>query len=334
MTQLFSIIIPVYNVERFLAKSIDSVLKQCYRDFEILLIDDGSTDSSPAICNEYADKYECCRVFHRENCGVAASRNFGLSMAKGKYIVFLDSDDYLEKEALAKVYEQMEGQQYDICSFSARRIDEAGTHLYDIYFVETIGSLSFDNDSRDLFLWRKFLQYKTGWECCFHVFRRDIIEQNQIRFEERLRYAEDLVFTFEYMLYVERWIKLPDVLYDYTLRNGSATKELDRRAMFEGIMYDAFGRMCERLKRKDRRRYSVSRISLFYAALLNYFMPEFARGNGVDAVNRMFADSENWAIHKQQLKRLMVQKHKLKEIFGSTEGADLYQRVRHFLNEK
>ena len=119
MTQLISIIIPVYNVEYFLPKCLDSVMKQTYRDFEVLLIDDGSTDGSACICDEYAARYKCCRAFHRKNAGVAASRNIGLSEAKGKYIVFLDSDDYIEKELLAKVYEQMETQKYDICSYSA-----------------------------------------------------------------------------------------------------------------------------------------------------------------------------------------------------------------------
>ena len=332
MTQLISIIIPVYNVEYFLPKCLDSVMKQTYRDFEVLLIDDGSTDESARICDEYASKYECCRVFHRQNAGVAASRNIGLSQARGKYIVFLDSDDYIEKELMAKVYEQMETQKYDICSYSARRVDEVGNHLYDIYFVDMITGLQFDDESRDLFLWKKFLQYKTGWECCFHVFRRDIIEQNQIRFDEKLRYAEDLIFTFEYMLYVERWIKIPDVLYDYTLRNGSATKELDRKEMVDGIMYYAFLRIRERLKKKDSDRYRAKRISLFYAALLHYFYPIFAKNVGIRRVRKWLEDSPDLALQKQQFRLLSLQKKKLKKLFGDKEGTKLYNMVRYFLD--
>lgn len=332
MTQLISIIIPVYNVEEFLPKCMDSVLKQTYRDFEVLLIDDGSTDGSAAICDEYAQQYDCCKVFHRQNAGVAASRNFALSKAKGKYIVFLDSDDYIEKEMLAKVYAKMELEQYDICSFSARRVDEAGKHLYDIYFVNVIGSLYFNEESRDMFLWQKFLQYQTGWECCFHVFRRDIIETNQIRFDEKLRYAEDLVFTFEYMFYVESWIKLPDVLYNYTLRSGSATKELDRKGMLDGIMYDAFGRMRERLKKKDSGRYDTARISLFYAALLQYFYPIFAKGMEIDQVREMFGGSDKWSVQEEQLQALLLQKKKLQQLFGEKSGFELYRKARFLLD--
>lgn len=328
MTQLISIIIPIYNVEEFLPKCIDSVLKQTYRDFELLLIDDGSTDGSAAICDEYAQQYDCCKVFHRQNKGVAASRNFALSKAEGKYVVFLDSDDYIEKEMLAKVYEKMELEQYDICSFSARRVDEVGKHLYDIYFVNVIGSLHFNDESRDMFLWQKFLQYQTGWECCFHVFRRDIIENNQIRFDEKLRYAEDLVFTFEYMLYVESWIKLPDVLYDYTLRCGSATKELDQKEMLDGIMYDAFGRMRERLKKKDSNRYDTARISLFYAALLQYFHPVFAKGIGMEQVREMLESSDQWSIQQEQLRAVLPQKKKLQQLFGKKSGFELYQKTK------
>lgn len=332
MTQLISIIIPVYNVESFLPKCIDSVLRQTYRDFEVLLIDDGSEDSSACICDEYAAKHECCRVFHRQNAGVAASRNFALSKARGKYIVFLDSDDYIEKEMLAKVYAQMELEKYDICSFSARRIDEVGKHLYDIYFVNVIGSRHFNDESRDLFLWNKFLQYQTGWECCFHVFRRDIIERYQIRFDEKLRYAEDLVFTFEYMLYVESWIKLPDVLYDYTLRSGSATKELDRKGMMDGIMHDAFGRMSERLEKKDSGRYDTAKISLFYAALLQYFYPIFSKGIEIESVREMLKGSMNWPVQEQQLKTLATQKRGLQKLFGEKDGAALYDKVKFFLD--
>ncbi len=331
MTQLFSIIIPVYNVESFLPRCIDSVLKQCYCNYEIILIDDGSTDSSAAICDEYAARYDCCRVIHRKNSGVTASRNVGLSEAKGKYIVFLDSDDYLEKEMLAKVYEQLEKQQYDICSFAARRVDENERFLYELRFDDMITSLELDDDSRDLFLWKKFLQYQTGWESCFHVFRRDIIEQHQIRYAENLSYAEDLLFTFEYMLYVKRWVKIPDILYNYTLRSGSATKELDRQLLLESILYRAFMHMSESLQKKDAVRYDERRISLFYAVLLSYFYPRFSGFIGTEGVNELLRAPAIREVQDRQLRLLLSQKKELQELFGEEQGAVLHNRVKFFL---
>lgn len=332
MTRVFSIIIPVYNVERFLKKCLDSVLKQTYQNYEILLIDDGSTDSSSMICDEYAAKYECCRVFHRKNAGVTASRNVGLSEAKGKYIVFLDSDDYIEKELLAKVYMQMEIQQYDICSFAARRIDEDGAILYELRYVDMITQLFFDDDSRDLFFWKNFLQYQTGWECCFHAFRKDIIEQNKIRFNENLRYAEDLLFTFEYLLYVKNWVKIPDVLYNYLCRRGSVTREVNKKAVIEGIMYHAFKDLSNSLCRKDSKRYDKQKRSIFYAALLQYFYPIFSCNAQIEDVREFFQNPPIDVVAKKQFKLLVTQKRALQKIYGKKEGAKLHSKVKFFLN--
>ena len=94
MTPKISVIIPVYNTEKYLHRCIDSVLAQTYQDFELLLIDDGSKDSSGAICDEYAAKDTRVRVFHKENGGVSDTRNYGLDLAQGKYLMFLDSDDF------------------------------------------------------------------------------------------------------------------------------------------------------------------------------------------------------------------------------------------------
>ena len=93
-----SVIIPVYNTEMYLRRCIDSVLAQTYQDFELLLIDDGSKDSSGAICDEYAAKDARVRVFHKENGGVSSARNLGLDNARGEWVTFVDSDDYIEKK--------------------------------------------------------------------------------------------------------------------------------------------------------------------------------------------------------------------------------------------
>lgn len=97
---MISIIVPVYNTEKYLRRCIDSVLAQTYKDFELLLIDDGSTDTSGAICDEYAEKDGRIRVFHKENGGVSSARNLGLDNAKGEWITFVDSDDYIEENFL------------------------------------------------------------------------------------------------------------------------------------------------------------------------------------------------------------------------------------------
>ena len=95
-----SVIVPVYNTEKYLKRCIDSILAQSYSDFELLLIDDGSTDASPAICDEYATNDSRVRVFHKPNGGVSSARNLGLDNARGEWIAFVDSDDWIESEML------------------------------------------------------------------------------------------------------------------------------------------------------------------------------------------------------------------------------------------
>ena len=94
---LISVIIPVYNVEDYLHYAIESLEKQTYKNFEIILVNDGSTDDSGKLCDEYSEKYSNVRVFHKENGGLSDARNFGLQYANGRYVAFVDSDDYIEK---------------------------------------------------------------------------------------------------------------------------------------------------------------------------------------------------------------------------------------------
>lgn len=99
-TELISVIVPVYNVERYLRRCVDSILHQTYRNLEVLLVDDGSTDASGAICDEYAAQEECVTAVHQKNGGLSAARNTGLERAQGTYLCFVDSDDFLDSRML------------------------------------------------------------------------------------------------------------------------------------------------------------------------------------------------------------------------------------------
>lgn len=112
--ELVSIIIPVHNVERYLKHCIDSVLRQTYSNLEVILVDDGSTDSSAAMCDNYAERYDLVRVIHKQNEGAGAARNDGLALSKGKYIVFVDSDDYIGKKYIEGLYYALRAYHADI----------------------------------------------------------------------------------------------------------------------------------------------------------------------------------------------------------------------------
>lgn len=327
MVELLSVIVPVYNVEVFLNRCLDSLVKQIYKNYEVIMVDDGSTDKSGIICDEYAGKYEQFKVIHRKNGGLSAARNTGMEAARGKYILFLDSDDYLEKETLVKVHEVMEDGQYDIGSFAARRIDEQEKYLYELRFDEMTGSRIFNNESREVFLWKDFLQYKVGWEVCFHVFKRDLIEKYDIRFDESVKFAEDLPFTFEYMLHVNRWVKMSDVLYNYTLRGTSLTGKTDKTVMIKGIMYYDFLKMKEKLEKQYGK--SINKSALLYASLMYYFYPRFKTGIGMKGFRNIIMKSDISKVQRRQLLSLLFKKKALEKLFGELEGAKLYQLIKY-----
>ena len=316
-------IVPVYNVEQYLIRCLESLRRQTFEGYEAILVDDGSTDQSGAICDRYADMDSRFRVIHRQNGGLAAARNTGLDKAQGTYIMFLDSDDDLEKEALAKIRETMNNGCYDIGSFAARRIDEKRHFLYELRFDDMVGERVFDSKSRERFLWQDFLQYKAGWEVCFHVFCKDIIEAHHIRFDEQVKYAEDIPFTFRYMLYVSRWVKMPDILYNYTFRNSSISKQTHKEAMVEAIMAEDYNQMCADLRGGQK--------ELLYAALLFYFKDSFLKGTGVEEFKKLLFDSKEAQEHKKRLKKLRWKKKKLQSLYGEQQGEKFYHFICYLL---
>ena len=131
---LISIIIPVYNVEKYLRKCLDSIINQTYKKLEIILIDDGSTDNSGKICEEYAKKDDRIIVIHKENAGVSSARNRGIELANGKYIGFIDSDDWIEENMYETLYQNLLQFDVDIsmCNYSIIRNHKKTFHKHDL----------------------------------------------------------------------------------------------------------------------------------------------------------------------------------------------------------
>ena len=121
-----SIIVPIYNVAPYLRKCVDSLLTQDISDYEIILVDDGSPDECPQICDEYVEKYDSIRVVHQENEGLSAARNSGVKVAQGDYIMFVDSDDYLQPNVLGALMEQVERDNLDVLRFRYQNVRENG----------------------------------------------------------------------------------------------------------------------------------------------------------------------------------------------------------------
>lgn len=214
-----SVIIPVFKVEQYLSTCVDSLLAQTFEDWECVLVDDGSPDGSGALCDEYAAKDRRFHAIHKENGGVSSARNVGLERVSGTYIYFMDSDDYVEPDALDILVREME-QGYDMVSFNFVRELPDGTVLRYSPFKHGIHSFS-SNEECFSFACGRFLDYEFGHETCFRMFRRDIIEKYHIRYCEESRLGEDMLFSLEYLLHCQSYKVLPDRLYHYIKREGT-----------------------------------------------------------------------------------------------------------------
>lgn len=210
---LFSIIVPVFKVEKYLSRCIDSILSQTFTDFELLLVDDGSPDNSGHICDKYALVDYRVRVFHKKNGGVSSARNLGLDNAKGKWIVFCDSDDWVENTWLES-YHNVINKNFDI--IFQGYIQEYHTH-HQVHCIRNAPNKYID---KILLLEQKDL---LGWTWC-KIFKTSIIEDNKIRFNTTLNINEDLLFTLQYCYYARSISILPIEKYHYIIYEDSLTK--------------------------------------------------------------------------------------------------------------
>lgn len=232
----FSVIIPIYKVEEYLKECIDSVLQQTYCNLEIILVDDGSPDSCPVICDEYAEQFEFIKVIHKKNGGLSDARNTGLDIATGEYVIFLDSDDYWgEKDFLKKVnsfiISQSSPEQIDIILFQAKKFVEASqSYILDQYYSsEHINSIGKDDTLRYLL--------ETGaysMQACTKILRREFLQDNEIVFVKNLL-GEDLDWFLQVMFKVDDIYAVDDINYIYRIRKGSITNTIGIKNLLDTI---------------------------------------------------------------------------------------------------
>ena len=216
-----SIIVPVYNVEKFLPRCIDCILAQSFENFKLILVDDGSTDHSGDICDQYAKQDNRIHVIHKENGGVSAARNTGLEYISGKYVAFCDSDDYWESEWLQQLYTAMQDKNADCVIGNYIKADEYGNTLESI--VHNCNEIVLRTEQRTIdFLITEQLTGKIGWEIWTRLFKTEIIQLHHIRFCERCEnFAEDLCFVLEYSIYCHCICSIEVSGYCYIQRDNS-----------------------------------------------------------------------------------------------------------------
>lgn len=216
---MISIIIPVYNVAEYLLNCVQSVLKQTYTDFEILLVDDGSTDSSKELCDKLVEKDSRIKVFHKKNGGLSSARNYGIEKALGEYIIFLDSDDYwIENDILFLFIEQFQTGDFDVVRGEYLNVDEKGNPLYT---SEKWKEYSYVNLKERIFSSYEMMRYiiSGSYFSWLFMFRKSVIEN--LRFDENRRFQEDIDFAVRLFSRNLRCGYLPVQFYAYRHRMNS-----------------------------------------------------------------------------------------------------------------
>lgn len=250
-----SVVIPVYNVESFLRACVDSVLKQTFRNFEIILVDDGATDASPAICDAYAKEFACIRVIHQANGGLSAARNTGFSAARGTFIYFLDSDDWIVPFALQKLYDIATRNSADAVLFEASVVDESGRPIdhpdYNEYYQRKV---VYDTCRPGRQLFSELLQNGDYLPAAPLIFMRR--EAVHTPFAPILH--EDELFTPQFLYGIDRACTCGDALYVRRVRKASITSEKKTYRHFCGMAAASHGLMQMQQADAPLKKYAVS----------------------------------------------------------------------------
>lgn len=244
MTKL-SFIVPVYNVAPYLRKCVDSLLTQDYSDYEIILVDDGSTDNSPQICDEYTSRSFVnsfthslvtipIRVIHQPNAGLSAARNAGIKCAEGKYLCFVDSDDYWEPNVLGGLMEQIERDNLDVLRFKYQHVRLKKEGQYEVFNPYKQSPYRDDDYSVEVTDGLSFLNTRMGTACyaVMFILRRDLLINSLTHsfinsFTEGI-YFEDTDWTPRMLTKAQRVASTDTIVYNYLVRQGSITKAVDR----------------------------------------------------------------------------------------------------------
>lgn len=230
MQPVVSVIVPVYNKEKYLNTCLESIAHQTLKEIEILLIDDGSTDGSARICDEWTQKDERIKVIHKKNEGAGSTRNKGLEMASGDFISFVDADDYIDLALYETVTKKMG--KADVCYFGRNIVSKGEILKHRIQLEE---GREYNGDEIRASFVNFFLgnlpeneydrNFVTGSVCC-SLFRGDFLRHHQIRFpNKQIKYSEDLFFNLELCRYAKKIAVIPDFLYYNNVLGDSKSRK-------------------------------------------------------------------------------------------------------------
>ncbi len=270
-----SIIVPIYNVEKYLCRCIESLLVQTYRDIEIILVDDGSPDGCPELCDEYAEKDTRIRVIHKKNGGLADARNCGIEVALGEYIYFVDSDDHIEPDAVENMVAAMQTENVDLVMSS-----------YYIDYANEGYSVECNIPKRMVFKGREKLpsaiaemekiSFNVVWN---KLYRAELIKKNSLRFQKDGMPGEDLLFNCGYMMLEPDAVLIPEKTYHYMRQDEDSLAGKYRRDLYDKVrrfnraregLYEHFDMNSE----EYREIYATTFVDYVFSCIPNLYKPQ------------------------------------------------------------
>ena len=234
---LISVIVPVYKVERYLPRCIESILGQTYTNFELILVDDGTPDRSGVICDRYAEKDSRIRVIHKENGGVSTARNIGIDTAKGEWITFIDSDDWVKENYLDVLVSPLSDEEFTLVVGRLEwRYLTIGKRELDVRIINVD-----DIAESDVLHISESMEFHGP---CYKLFSTDVLRGNNIRFPEGIALAEDTIFVNRYLKHCHKICMTGKTIYYYNRLNESsvtaAPRYFDKRSAWDAEYIDSY----------------------------------------------------------------------------------------------
>lgn len=331
---LVSIIVPVYNVEKYLKRCIDSLLLQTFTNFELILVDDESTDSSGAICDIYAEQDDRITVIHKKNGGVSSARNAGLDVAVGEYVTFCDSDDYVNYDWLEVLLCAINSNNVDMVASNWKAVDDTGKELFFSKYKPHLRGFSTINDKL-IYIQYSVLEEKTGWAIYTRIFKLNILNENNIRFCETCEnYAEDLAFVMEYILYCRSVCSVDYCGYFYYQRSNSmmhnCKNEIKLNALNEVSKHFAF--FLKNLTVDDRK--VSKRLAIVHLLIMGNQYAKLTNGDSLQCLSNEINKIVDKRWYKKQTRKLFFSYKTLKEQFGEFTAKRILLFSSYCLHEK
>lgn len=329
----FSVIIPVYRVEKFICQCIDSVLAQTFNDFELILVDDGSTDRCGEICDKYEKTDRRIIVIHKPNGGLSDARNAGLALAKGEYIYFLDSDDWVDSRLLECAAGNMD-KGYDMVVFNyytafPERISPEIDHI--------LGEFNLNNDKdRIEFYLSSLLKASVGWSAWDRVFKKSIIDEGKITYADNKKiFMEDMYFSCCYCAFAKRILSVDDRLLFYRQREDSIMHTDGAGLNFNRI--NEFGKALYRYYIETGCESFVDIFPQIYYCLIrnNIWKLKKQNNTSLSEIRQLIIDdTKDISFFRSQMQGLQKQKYISAKAYSKREFSDMKSTAKYLLNGK